>query len=192
MCVLPLVFGERLDGRAPPNAGADDLAGKYARLRTYHGAALDTHMIAKAHLPADYAIVFYDDAAGNSGLGGDDASFADSHVVTDLDEVVDLCACPDAGFTQSPAVNARVGADLYVVLDNGRSYLREFQILSVLIADITEPVGADDHARMQDHTVSERGVIFEGNISVQHAIVAGRNVIAYIASGTQLAAAADS
>ena len=48
MRILTFVFVEWLDGRAPIDAGADDLSGKNSGLRTDDGSALNTDVIAEA------------------------------------------------------------------------------------------------------------------------------------------------
>src|SRR5215212_1045364 len=51
--VAALLLFERLDGRAPPDAGADDLARQHAGLRADDRARLHARVVAEADLPAD-------------------------------------------------------------------------------------------------------------------------------------------
>ena len=81
--------------------------------------APDEHarVVAEADLPADDRVRLDDGAARDAGLRRDDDALADLDVVADLHEVVYLRTAPDARLAQRAAVDARVRADLHVVLD---------------------------------------------------------------------------
>ena len=57
MRILALVLIKRLDGRAPPYTGANDLAGKHTRLRTDNGTTLYKCVIPETDLSTDDAVV---------------------------------------------------------------------------------------------------------------------------------------
>src|SRR5262249_57380102 len=105
--------------------GADDLGGQHAAAGSQHGAALDARLTTNPDLPADHGVIAYLDAAGESGLGGNDHVPAEAAVVSDVDHVVELSAIADAGRTERGAVHATVGADLDVVADFNRADLRK-------------------------------------------------------------------
>ena len=106
MSVLSFVFVKRLDGRAPPDAPADDLARENASLRADHRAALDAGVITHPDLTTDDTVVLDNRAARNSGLGRDYNAFSDLDVMGDLDEIVDLCSLADPSLAKSSAINA--------------------------------------------------------------------------------------
>src|SRR5829696_872564 len=63
--VESLVLVERLDGRAPPDAGPHDLAREDARLRADDRARLHARVVAHADLPADDRVRLDDRAPRN-------------------------------------------------------------------------------------------------------------------------------
>ena len=126
-------------------------------------------MVAEADLAAYDRVRLDDCAARNARLRRDDDALADPHVVADLHEVVKLRPAPDSRLAQSAAVNTRVRADLNVVFDDDRSDLRELVVDARLVAHVAEPVRADDHARVQHHTVAERHAFVQDHVRVQHA-----------------------
>src|SRR5262245_11556733 len=111
-------------------------------------------MIAHANLAPDDALVFNSSAARDTGLGSDDDTFADLHVMSDLNESVDLCAFADAGRAESSSVDTSIGADLNIVLNHDRSDLREYYV-RIFAADITKSVSPDNNSCMKDHVISE-------------------------------------
>ncbi len=189
--VLPFVIFKRLDRRAPPDAGADDLSGEDAGLRTDDRTALDADVIAETHLPADDTVVLDRNAARNARLGRDHTAFADVYVVADLDQIVDLRTLADPRLAESPTVDAGISPDLYVVFEDDRTDLRKFDVAFIAVADISEAVRSDHNARMQDHTVADHRIIFNEYVRMQDTFTADIDVIAYLRSGPQLRSVAD-
>lgn len=70
-----------------------------------HGAVFDARVIAYPYLAAHNDVIFYGDAATQTGLGGDNYVLAYLTVVSDVDEVVDLCALAYAGFIQRASID---------------------------------------------------------------------------------------
>src|SRR5262245_35341594 len=85
----------------------------------------------------------------NSRLSCNDGVFADDHVVANLNQIVQLGASFNDGCLERAAIDARVCADLDVVLDDDFADLREFDVASAVL-DEAEPVGSDDGAGMDD------------------------------------------
>src|SRR5262249_51624360 len=131
-------------------ASAHDLPGKHAGLRADHGARLHARMVPEAHLTADDRAVLDGGGARDPGLRGDHHVPADPDVVGDLHEVVDLRAGADSGRAQRTAVDGRVRPDLDVILDDGRSSLRELQVTGS-VEYVPEPVAPDHDAGVKDH-----------------------------------------
>ena len=72
------VFLQRTRRCAPYDlTAAHDFGSKNAAAGSKHGATLDACFVADADLTSDYGVVFDDDAAGETGLGGDDDVVAD-------------------------------------------------------------------------------------------------------------------
>ena len=107
-------------------------------------------MVAKAYLTTNDAVILDRDTARNACLCSNYAAFADINVVTDLYEIIYLCAGSDAGNTQSSTVDTRIGSDLHVIFDDDRTDLREFVIISARVLNVTKTVRPDDSAGMND------------------------------------------
>src|SRR5205085_2290973 len=167
--VQSFVLFERLDGRAPPDAGPNDLARQDSRLRAYDRSRHHARVVAEADLTADDRVRLDDCAARNAGLRSDDDALAYPHVVADLHEVVNLRPATDPRLAQSAAVNATARADLNVVFDNHGSDLRELVVDARLVAHVAEPVRADDHARVQHHTLAESHAVVQNHVRMKHA-----------------------
>src|SRR5436190_19801823 len=88
--VQSFVLFERLNGRAHPDAGPNDLARQDSRLRAYDRARQHARVVAEADLAAYNRVRLDDGAARNARLRRYDDALADPHVVADLHEVVKL------------------------------------------------------------------------------------------------------
>ena len=96
-----------------------------------------------------------------------------------VDEVVDLDAAADAGFSQRPAVDGGVGADFDFVLDDQRSLLRELSVgAGGGVAHVAEAVRAEHRAGVYDHPVTERGAGVKYGAGVDVAVVANADTAA--------------
>src|ERR1700736_3494688 len=67
-------------------------------------------------------------AAREPDLGRQQATPANGHIVTDLDLVVDFGSLADDGVAQAAAVDRGAGPDLYVVLDQHPTGLRNLEM----------------------------------------------------------------
>ena len=82
---------------------------------------------------------------------------AHDDVVPDLHEIINFGAFADHGVLQRAAVDAAVGADLHVVLDDDPADLRHLEVALGAHGE-AEPVLADPHAGMQDDPVADQRV----------------------------------
>ena len=117
----------------------------------------DLDVADEARLAAHHHEVAELGGAGNARLADDDAMPADHHVVADLHEVIDLGALADHRVLERAAVDAAVGADLHVVLDDDAADLRHLEVTLAAHGE-AEAVLADPHARMQDDAVAHQRV----------------------------------
>jgi len=143
-------------------------------------------VIAESYLTSDNAIIFDNGAAGDPGLGSDDASLADLHVVSYLHEVVDLRSFTDPGLAESSAIDACVRSDLNVVFNNDRSDLRELVVLTRLIFDVTKAIGSDDDSRVEYNIVADRTSVFDKDVRMKYAVATDRDRVADLCAGTDL------
>src|SRR5262245_30873676 len=94
---------------------------------------------------------------GNAGLADDHAMPADHHVVPDLHEIINFGALTDHGVLQRAAIDAAVGADFHVIVDDHPADLGDLE-MTLRPHGKAKAVLADAHARVQDHAVADDGV----------------------------------
>src|SRR5690606_36210452 len=120
----------------------------------------------------------YHRAAGNCGAPGDCRVLADTHVVCHLYLVVQFHAVPDHGVLKRTAINRRVRTDLDVVADSYRSELRHFRP-ALAVTRLAETVSADDHARVQQATPTDRNAAALHDVRDKHAVLADDSAVFY-------------
>src|SRR5262249_26071729 len=139
-------------------------AGVYPRLRDRvgdGGMPGDHHVVGDADVTgeaagaADHATLADGGAAGDAGAGGERTVCADTYVVTDHDEVVELAALLDHGALDGAAVDGGVGADLDIRPHLHRAELRNLEPGAPLGRE-AEAVAADDRARLHHAACAER------------------------------------
>ena len=80
---------------------------------------------------------------------------ADRHVMSDLDEIVDLGSLSDDGIARRSPVYGATGADFHIVLNNHSPKLRNFGV-SLHAHPIAEPVLPDPATGMKDDIVANQ------------------------------------
>ena len=132
-----------------------------ATSRPHPGLARDRHAASRsvtcprvADLPRHLDVVADDRRAREAGKRGDGAMLADSAVVPDLHEVVDLRAGADPRAAGLRAVDARVRADLHVVVEHHVADLRN-SLERPSTKRPAEAVAADHAARVQHDAVAD-------------------------------------
>src|ERR1700689_3901849 len=153
--ILFLESGERSCRRAPNRLTAtNDLPARDSSLGAddcvvfQRAVRRDTHLAAYQDLRADRA------TAGNTYLRGYNRIASDAHVVSDLDQVINLDALSNLGRRERPTVNRCIAANFHVVTDFHAADLRELDVLTVT-EDIAEAVAADHRAAVDFHAISE-------------------------------------
>jgi hypothetical protein len=102
---------------------------------------------------------------------------ANSHIVRDLDQIVDLNASPNEGSSEGSAIHRAVGAYLYVVVQFYNSHLRDFNP-PLAFARVSKPVTSDNDSGVQHHSVSNPTAVADNDIWMQHAILPNLNSLA--------------
>jgi hypothetical protein len=82
-----------------------------------NGAIADVEVVGQTDLAGQDNAVADDTRATDSNLRTNDAVSADNAIVTDLDEVVYLCALPNDGPVEASTIHGAVRANLHVVLN---------------------------------------------------------------------------
>src|SRR5262249_45656435 len=113
---------------ATPSFASGHSRGKYSTSGRDHRPLADDRMVRHANLPSQHRVVPNRHAAGNPHLGNQNAVPPDNGVVADLDQIVDLGSLTDYGVVHRSAVNAGVGANLDIVLNDDASNLRDFLV----------------------------------------------------------------
>ena len=75
--------------------------------------------------------------------------------MTDLNQVVDLCAAADTRFTNRRAIDGGVGAELHVVFEHDDSGLHDLVVRAVVLFGIAVAIRADLHSILENHVVAD-------------------------------------
>src|SRR5258706_6048548 len=102
-------------------------------------------MPADARLPRENAPIADSRRSRDSNLRHDQTEPTDFHVMSDLNEVVDLGSVTDDSVVDASAIDRRVRADLDVVSDNAAADVRNLRML-VSARHVAKSVRAKDAA----------------------------------------------
>jgi hypothetical protein len=108
---------------------------------------------AEACLAGKYATIADLRGACNSNLSHDQAELANTDVVPDLNEVIDLRTGTDHSVVDAAAIDRGIRTDLYIVFDDTAANMWNLRVSSGG-EDITESVRADPNARVQRNSVA--------------------------------------
>ena len=78
----------------------------------------------------------------------------DRHIVADLDEVVDLGPRANDRVVDAPAIDARIGADLNVVVNQAAPDMGDLA-MGTIGKRVAESIAADAHAGVQGHPLAD-------------------------------------
>src|SRR2546423_691060 len=96
---------------------------------------------------------------------------SDLHVVTDLDEVIDLCSLADDGFAEGSPIDRCSRANFDVVFDLDNPDLRDL-VMSAGVSREAVTVGTDDDAAVNDAAVPDATAIVDHDIRINDAVIA--------------------
>ena len=162
--------------RAADRGSGSDIAGD-AALRSDNDAIADDGVTDDADLARENDVAAHGARTGETDLGAEQCVFADDGAVADLDEVVDLRPGTDAGLADGGAVDAGVGLDFDVVVENGGAGLEDlvpgaaFMTRAVLAGE-AEAVRPDDGAVLQQDIIAEAAVFAYDGVGVGEEAVA--------------------
>ena len=105
-------------------------------------------------LTAQDHVIRQGSAARNSHLGTQNAMTTNDDVMRDLHEIIDFGSFADTGSAKAGPIHRGIRANLHIVFELNVSHLRHLSVPTVHQL-ISEPVGTDDHARMQSHPVTQ-------------------------------------
>src|SRR5262245_2810742 len=102
---------------------------------------------------------------------------SDRHVVSDLNQIVDLGALLDDCFAQCGSINRDVRTKLDVVLDRDSAKLWNF-VVPPLILYIAETVASDHRAAVNNHPCSDCAAFPDDDIRIEERIVTNGRIAA--------------
>ena len=140
-------------------------------------------MIAHTNLAANDTIILDYRTARDTGLGGDNDTLSDLHVVSDLHEVIYLGAFANVSFAESSAIYTRIRTDLDIVLDHNSSDLGEFSV-PICIPDITKAICSDRDSSMQNDIVTNRTTVLHKDIGMENAVAANSYIVPDLCTGS--------
>jgi hypothetical protein len=147
-------------------------------------------MIRDAHLPADHDMMTKRTRAGNSGLRGDHRMHANLHVVSYVDEVIELHAFRDARVAQRAAIDSGVCANLHVIADLHDAYLGKFPVAAIAV-NVAETIGANHGSGVNFDAMADPRPRINDHMRVNPAIFADPASRADDTMGTNLRTFAD-
>src|SRR6476661_8179251 len=95
----------------------------------------------------------------------------DAGAVSDLHQIVDLGAAPDAGLLHAGPVHAGVGLDFDIVLNDYRLGLQDLVPVAGVILGEAETIGPDYSAVLQQHAVAEAAAFSHNGMGMGKKIV---------------------
>ena len=124
----------------------------------------DQHLIANfrmifdAHLACHDHIVAGFTTACQSDLPANHVMTTDLIVVTNHDQIVDLCAFADRGGLKRPTVDGAIGPNLDIVGNLNRAGLRDL-IMATVFETISKPIAADHRTGVNLDPISQNGFV---------------------------------
>src|SRR5690242_6387203 len=129
-------------------------------------------MARRANLPGENAAIADLCRTGETGLSAQHCIGANARRVANYDEVVELGAAADAGFSNGSAIHAGVGLDFDIIFKNRGARLLHFVPGSVLLLGETEAVASDDGAILQNHAIAYAAKLANNRMRMCEEIVA--------------------
>ena len=120
-----LAFGLPVwSGRGAEHTASVGNVTHHARLCANHGLVADLQMVRNPGLRGYHDVIPQVGAAGNTDLPHDQTVPAHDHVVSHMDEVVNLRAHSDDSGAERATVNGGIGANLDIVAEGGMGRIR--------------------------------------------------------------------
>src|SRR5690606_27850445 len=113
----------------------------------------------------------------NSGLRGNHRILTDLHIVRYLDKVVQLHPLADNGRPHGCPVHHRIPPNLYIVLNDYISYLRDFLVGTVSLRRKANSITTDDNSRANIHVETYHTAEINSHTSKDNGVVSIDNVV---------------
>ena len=161
-----------IDGGSAADHGSGGNVVRDAALGYGDGSVSDFDVAGDAYLSGENYVVAYIGGSGQAYLRDEQRVVAYGAAVAYLDQVVDFRAASDAGLAYAGAVDAGVGLDLDVALDDHVAGLDDFVPGAVVVLGEAEAVEAYLDAILQQDVVSQSAEFSDYGVGVREEIVA--------------------
>jgi len=123
-------------------------------------------------------------------LGRDYRMFADSHIVGNLDEVINFRAALNDRLAQSRAIYCGIRANLNVIFHHDNAHLWNLDAI-LTAAGIAEAIAANHRTGMHDHAITHTASVPNYHVGMKYAIGSNLNSLPNIYTGVKHRVAAD-
>jgi hypothetical protein len=120
------------------------------------GSISDREVIGHPDMASQDDVVADARAARDPNSGHNQAAFANPHVVTHLHQVIELGSTPDDRVVDAPSIDARMGPDLNLVLEDAVADVGNADVF-LPIPQVTEALSTQYGPGLEHHTVSDPG-----------------------------------
>jgi hypothetical protein len=164
--------GTLLGRGAPEHAGTIGYVVMEPSASTDEGALSDSQMSRRTGLghhdrpPAD------DRPAGKTRLGDDQSVFANITVVSDLDQIVDLCTPPYARLVEGRPIDGGIRADFDIILDDDATTLSHRDGTTGFVRCVPETIRAENDPGLQYDTIPDSSAFTQDRAGVDPTITA--------------------
>lgn len=143
-----------IDGGGSADHGSGGNIVGDAALSDGDGSVANLDVAGDADLSGENDVIAYVGGAGEANLRDEQSVVADGAAMADLDEVVDFRAAADASFSDAGAVDAGVGLQFDVALNDYVAGLDDFVPVAGVVLGEAKTVGTDYGSILQDYVVA--------------------------------------
>jgi hypothetical protein len=128
-------------------------------------------MTREPRLPCQHHVFLEYRAARQADLRHDDTALTNPHIVGDLNEIVDLGACPDDRIADTPTIDCRVRSYLYVIFDDAPTHVFQ-RHMTVWRSCEGKPNSTNPRARAYCYSVAQLSTQTDNRMFSHNALVA--------------------
>ena len=143
-------------------------------------------MADNAYLTGNHAVVAYLATASTTRLGSHDCVAAERDIVGDLAEIVNFGTAVDDGGAHGGTIDAGIGTDFDIVLDDYITYLVNLAIGTIALGGKSEAIGTDDDTCMKDAVVADVAFTINLYAGIEDYVVTHDTVVTDIDLGTRI------
>src|SRR6476620_1878323 len=134
-------------------------------------------MIGHSHMSRQNRIVAYPSAARNPHPSHDQAPLTDLHVVSYLDQIVELRAAADHRIVDAAPIDTGIGAHLHVVLQHAAAKVG-YAMVPCAIGQVAKSDATYDSSGFEYHSMTDAAAGVAHDARTQYSVIAHRHAIA--------------